>query len=763
MVVSPAALPTGSRRPGHAAWLAIAACAAATLWLWFKLEPWPVTPDGSFHLQRSRALAEALRQGVLYPRWFPDFAFGYGYPVLHYYAPAFYYLPALLHLTGLELPAATRLGLALVYGLSGLAAYAALRTFVVGPAALAGALLYLAFPYRLYDLWVRGALPEFAAFLWPPLLLYFSILLLRRPEDSAPHALRDRPYPALRSPPALGLALSWAGLILTHNLSALMAGTLAAASIPLVAALPGQAHLGDSYARRLFQVALRLGLPVLWGGLLSAFYSLPALVEARWVGLGATPASGGYTAHFAAWTGLVQSALRYIYPAAADPAVALPVYALPLLALGALVTIWPGRRRGALLFALAVALVTLWLTTRSSALLWEVAAPLLGKLQFPWRWQALLALALAVVLALVVDEVITLLEAHSFRQGGGLAAWLAVGALGLLAFAYAAALPNGAAGAPSGTEITVSNMWAFDAAQGQVGATWTGEFLPRWVSAPRWTLGRAPDALPPSLPPVELKAAPAAVKYLDAGYRVEAGQPLTLTLDRFYFPAWTVLVDGAVVPAAPQGPLGLLSAPLAAGEHQVTIAWRATPAVWSGRAVSALGWALVGLALAGLSRPWRRWALAVWAAVALLSLVGMSGLTTRSSRPQPVAADFGPVRLEGAAIEPAQAGAVAPIQLYWTVTAPAPDLVAFVHLLGPDGAVVAQWDEPLATPFRPPSRWQPGLLMRHPLPVPLSAALAEGDYPVVAGLYPAGQADAPLAAAESGETRVPVGVLTVRR
>src|SRR5690606_28110499 len=133
------------------------------------------------HLQRIRALADALRQGVLYPRWFPDFSFGYGHPILHYYAPGFYYPPALLHLLGLDLINAGRVALALGYGLSGAAAYLALRTFTAPPAALVGSVMTLLFPYRLYDLWVRGALPEFAAFLWPPLLLYASIRALRTP------------------------------------------------------------------------------------------------------------------------------------------------------------------------------------------------------------------------------------------------------------------------------------------------------------------------------------------------------------------------------------------------------------------------------------------------------------------------------------------------------------------------------------------------------------------------------------------------------
>jgi uncharacterized membrane protein len=106
----------------------------AALWL-SMLQGWPDTPDGAFHLQRVRALSEALAQGVLFPRTFPDFAFGYGYPVLNFYAPAFYYPPALLHLLGLDVVTATRLTLLATVLISMAAMIGFLRALGLRPAA----------------------------------------------------------------------------------------------------------------------------------------------------------------------------------------------------------------------------------------------------------------------------------------------------------------------------------------------------------------------------------------------------------------------------------------------------------------------------------------------------------------------------------------------------------------------------------------------------------------------------------------------------
>ena len=43
-----------------------------------------VSDDGLFHVYRVAALADAWSHGVLYPRLFPDFGFGYGQAVLKF-------------------------------------------------------------------------------------------------------------------------------------------------------------------------------------------------------------------------------------------------------------------------------------------------------------------------------------------------------------------------------------------------------------------------------------------------------------------------------------------------------------------------------------------------------------------------------------------------------------------------------------------------------------------------------------------------------
>src|SRR5512142_1405319 len=70
------------------------------------------TDDGALHVYRTVALDRALHDGLLYPRWFPDLAFGYGFPFFNYREPLGYYAVEALHLIGLNIALALNLVLA---------------------------------------------------------------------------------------------------------------------------------------------------------------------------------------------------------------------------------------------------------------------------------------------------------------------------------------------------------------------------------------------------------------------------------------------------------------------------------------------------------------------------------------------------------------------------------------------------------------------------------------------------------------------------
>jgi hypothetical protein len=738
---------------------------AAGLVLFWKSAPWPDTPDGLFHLHRVRALAEALRMGILYPRWFPDFAFGYGYPVLNFYAPAFYYGPALFHLMGLDVIMATRLSLAIWYALSGLAVIALLRCWTRPTVALVGAWLYLVFPYRLYDLFIRGALPEFAAFLWPPLL----ILLYVRLAPAA--AVEGRRLAILRTPTFLWLSLAWAGLFFTHNLTALMAVFLAVLAIPLLACIQALAPARPGLRAVLADYGKWIGFPLAAGVAIAMAQIMPSIWEARWIKLGIIASDLGFRRHLADWADLLTMAPVFPYPDAAEPTVPLPGYVIIILGIALVMWLFwralgntyystgramPGRKY--LTLALVISGTTLFLTTKASSPVWHGLLPLMGRLQFPWRWQAPFSLAFVCVVA-------TLLEAAwaaACRRNPAYSRWLTIASALLVSYTSVYAVLGLAPRPASYTapDLTVEQMWRFDADHGQVGATWSAEFLPRWVSEQRWALGRAPStAEPPSaVAPVTFTALPLAQGYLHDTWLIVAPQPVTLRFHRFYYPAWQITVDGRRVFAYPDGPMGLLTFDLGAGTHQVKIQFAITLAVQ-------IGWLCSGVTLLSLSLFALR---SHGRLIPIIGLVMMALLTAmiwnpleKKIYPQPIGADYGPVRLEAIAIGEASPGEMLPVRLYWSVQEHTGSLTAFVHIVGQDGRLITQRDEPLAGPYTPAERWHPGMVLDYIHQVPLPAEMSSGNYTIDVGLYPSGQPEAPLRPLNRPETRLAVGVVTI--
>ena len=74
--------------------------------------------------------------------------------------------------------------------------------------------------------------------------------------------------------------------------------------------------------------------------------------------------------------------------------------------------------------------------------------------------------------------------------------------------------------------------------------------------------------------------------------------------------------------------------------------------------------------------------------------------------------------------------------LYWlALRETGQDYKAFVHLLGPDGSVIAQHDGDPVGGYTPTTRWRPGEIIvdRHVLPLP--EGLPAGEYGLRAGLY----------------------------
>ncbi|MBI3538602.1 MAG: hypothetical protein HY070_13725 [Chloroflexi bacterium] len=115
----------------------------------------------------------AIQDGVFYPRWAPDFTFGYGYPFFNIYAPGAYFIGEALHLIGFEFVTAVKIvfGLAIIF--SGFAMFGFVKRLTRSDAAafIAG-LVYIYIPYHIVDVYVRANLAESVALVFLPLAFW---------------------------------------------------------------------------------------------------------------------------------------------------------------------------------------------------------------------------------------------------------------------------------------------------------------------------------------------------------------------------------------------------------------------------------------------------------------------------------------------------------------------------------------------------------------------------------------------------------------
>lgn len=168
----------------------------------------PLTHDGQDHVARIANFYQNLSEGNLIPRWAGNLNWGYGHPILMFLYPLSSYTASFFHFLGFSFSDSTKLVFAASFIFSGIAMYLWVKEFLDREAAVAAAIVYNFAPYRFVDLYVRGAIGEHVAFIFPPLICY--LLLKISKADSF-----NRIYFSLAS-------LSFAGIILAHNAISIM-------------------------------------------------------------------------------------------------------------------------------------------------------------------------------------------------------------------------------------------------------------------------------------------------------------------------------------------------------------------------------------------------------------------------------------------------------------------------------------------------------------------------------------------------------------
>ncbi len=532
--------------------------------------PWRA--DGLLHFYRLAQLDRAVSHGLLYPRWLPDLGFGFGFPLFNYYAPFSYYV--VLPLTLLGVPIETAVRLSYVFALLVLAGgiyWWASRLFGQ-PAGWVATITAVYAPYILFNTHHRSVLPE----LWGLAWLSLALALI---------------YSTWRTPSPLRLALlalSYTGLLLSHNILALV-GT------PLLLGYPiflwwttrrSSPVTPTTDGRQLWPTVYRSPLTALTLGLgLAAFFWLPAFFERHLVQIEKLYDSANfyYANHFLAWNELL-ALPQTADPAQVNPAIPFAFGLLPLLLAG--LNLLPGQSKRStnahrIALALLVSLFALLMLPLSLPV-WD-NLPLVEFIQFPWRLLGPASLLLAVLAGAGIARL-----PDRFRWPGTLLVSAAM--LLALPWLFPASLERQA-------DPTPLAVIGHEIETGALGTTAAGDYLPVAVAqlpAPDRLLplyeSAAPDYL---IPRLDITSLPPEVIILDTAYglaeaavyyRAEAN--FTAVFHWFYFPGWRAELNGRSHPLTASQPEGLIQVDLPAGEHRLQVEFGPTPLRQGATAVS---------------------------------------------------------------------------------------------------------------------------------------------------------------------------------
>lgn len=212
-------------------------------------------------------MGKALSDGMFPVRWVADLGYGYGYPIFNFYAPLAYYIGGIFTLLGFDALFATKMMFGMGVFISGVFMYFLAKELFGGKVGIITSLVYVFAPYHAVQLYVRGAVGEFYAYAFIP-LVFLSLYKIFY------YAEKDHRKTLLWV--IIG-AIEYTGLVLSHNLTALMITPFFIIGTIIMYFLAFK-------NKKTFPIYSCLLLLFL-GLILPAFYWLPAILEAQFTNI----------------------------------------------------------------------------------------------------------------------------------------------------------------------------------------------------------------------------------------------------------------------------------------------------------------------------------------------------------------------------------------------------------------------------------------------------------------------------------------------
>lgn len=319
----------------------------------------------------------AITAGQFPVRFVPDLSFGFGYPLFNFVFPLPFYLAEIFYLLGFTLVGSIKMVLFVSLFLSGISMFYLLNNLSNRSPAILGSIIYMYTPFRSTEIYVRGAVGEAMAFVFLPLIILSVIKVLEKSKSK---------------PKWIGIgALSIAGLITSHNITAFMFIPLTFLFIPLYLVIykKGLASSGS------YLVMIFLGL------ISSSFFWIPALKDSK---LMEYDTVFNYFDHFPTIKQLITPYFGYgaSVPGPGDGMsfyIGLFNLTLVIISVYVLVKYWKNinkMHKVVMFWTLSIFFISIVFMNFRSTILWE-RIPLISYFQFPWRFLILTTLTTSIM------------------------------------------------------------------------------------------------------------------------------------------------------------------------------------------------------------------------------------------------------------------------------------------------------------------------------------------------------------------------------
>src|SRR3989344_1998649 len=491
-------------------------------------------------IARLQQMSTVLFSGQFPVRWAPDLR--YGEPIFNFYAPLPYYIGALVHFLGFDFIWTAKILFMLSAVLSAAAMYILVNHLFGKKAGLLAAVLYTYAPYKAVDMYVRGSLSETWAFIFFPLIFYTSLILVQK----------------INFKHIAFLALSLAGLFLTHNVTTLM-------FLPFL--LSWWVYL--MLREKKWLSVVHLFLASVLGFSLAASFLLPAffennLIQTKYLTVGYF----NFRAHFVAYKQFFSLLWGYgssVWGLEDGLSFQVGLVNIAVLAAGFVLAVLKRKNRqllGLLGLLGASFILSVFLQHNKSAFVWE-AVPEMAFIQFPWRF-----LGISVFIVSIIGGIVSVYLKNKLS----IFYYILIIAAMISTLSYFR--PK---------EYAEDNFFDkfLQVETMRQGVDLTKDYLPIWVQT---TDGDRFDTL--RAESGEITVLKKEQRSTRLNFSVEVATKSSVEAPVTYFPGWEVRANQVVIAQSPPSKMGLIRFELPQGSYKVNIELMDTPARTLGNGIS---------------------------------------------------------------------------------------------------------------------------------------------------------------------------------